>query len=185
MNGLSVLPGAMYCFYYCLSGTWLWDNVDQVDPAALGNIGDEATCRMSSWLLQDLYVMPPLPILFIALGIIAHAPFSFIYHWHYCTKLPPGKPRFDHWSRKFDQAFIHVISTFMSYGTSGRWDFFVANAIFNAHCVWSNLVSTTVSFFTRNCLDVESVFFCFSCSILPSFFSLPLNSYLLLNRQPR
>jgi len=145
MNGLSVLPGAMYCFYYCLSGTWLWDNVDQVDPAALENIGDEAMCRMSSWLLQDLHVVPPLPILFIALGIVLHAPFSFMYHWHYCTKLPPGKPRFDHWSRKFDQAFIHVISTFMSYGTSGRWDFFAVNAIFNAHCAWKNLVSTTVS----------------------------------------
>jgi hypothetical protein len=93
--------------------------------------------------------MPPLPILFIALGVVSHAPFSFIYHWHYCTTLPPGKPRFDHWSRKLDQAFIHVTSAFVSYGTSGSWDFFVANAAFNAHCVWRNLVSKTVSMVLR------------------------------------
>lgn len=147
MNGLSVLPGAMYCLYYVFSGNWLFDNMDKVHPAALENIEDTAdfTCRVSSWLLQDLYVMPPLPIVFIALGIVAHAPFSFIYHWHYCTTLPPGKPRFDHWSRKFDQAFIHVTSAFLSYGTSGRWDFFIANVVYNAHCVWRNLVSKTAT----------------------------------------
>lgn len=146
LNGLSMLPGAFYCLYYTFSGVWLFDNVDQVHPSALENIeGANVSCRITSWALQDLYVMPPLPILFIALGVVSHAPFSFIYHWHYCTTLPPGKPRFDHWSRKLDQAFIHVASAFVSYGTSGSWDFFVANAAFNAHCVWRNLVSKTVS----------------------------------------
>jgi hypothetical protein len=146
MNGLTMLAGALYGWYYCFSGMWLWDNIDQVDPAALESAAANVViqCR-TSWLLQDLHVTPPLPMVFITLGLVAHAPVSFIYHWHYCTTLPPGKPRLDHWSRKLDQAFIHVASAFVSYGTSGRWDFFAFSVIFNAYCAWCTLVSTTVS----------------------------------------
>jgi hypothetical protein len=147
MNGFTMLAGALYGSYYCFSGMWLWDNVDQVDPSAFAAAASDALhCRTSSsWLLRDLHATPPLPMIFITLGLVAHAPVSFIYHWHYCTTLPPGKPRFDHWSRKLDQAFIHVASAFMSYGTSGRWDYFALNVIFNAYCAWCTLISTTAT----------------------------------------
>lgn len=178
MNGLSMLPGAVYCLYYTLSGMWLFDNVDQVHPNALESIEvATATCRISTWILQDLYVMPPLPVIFIAIGVVAHAPFSFVYHWHYCTTLPPGKPRFDHWSRKLDQAFIHVTSAFLSYGTSGSWDFFMANVAFNAHCVWRNLVSKTVSKPTE-----YPLFQCLFLFFSPYPISYSFNSFY---RQPR
>jgi len=144
LNGFTMLVGAFYGSYYCFSGTWLWDNIDQVDLLALSSSSFSPNCG-TSWLLQNLHATPPLPMIFIALGLVAHAPISFIYHWHYCTTLPPGKARFDHWSRKLDQAFIHVASAFVSYGTSGRWDFFAANVIFNAYCAWCTLVSTTAT----------------------------------------
>lgn len=154
MNGFTMLVGAFYGSYYCLSGTWLWDNIDQVDLLALSSSSISPDCG-TSWLLQNLHATPPLPMIFIALGLVAHAPISFIYHWHYCTTLPPGKARFDHWSRKLDQAFIHVASAFVSYGTSGRWDFFAANVIFNAYCAWCTLVSTTVSIFMEISMKIR------------------------------
>jgi hypothetical protein len=145
INGFTMLAGALYGSYYCFSGMWLWDNVDQVDPASFTFASDLQCGTTFSWVLRDLHAMPPLPMIFIALGLVTHAPVSFVYHWHYCTTLPPGKPRFDHWSRKLDQAFIHVASAFVSYGTSGRWDYFALNVVYNAYCAWCTLISSTVS----------------------------------------
>lgn len=144
MNGFTMLVGALYGFYYCSSGVWLWDN-DQVDLTAFTLASDLQCGKLFRWIIKDLHAMPPLPMVFIAIGLAAHAPISFVYHWHYCTTLPPGKPRFDHWSRKLDQAFIHVASAFVSYGTSGRWDYFALNVVYNAYCAWCTLSSPTVS----------------------------------------
>jgi hypothetical protein len=144
MNGFTMLVGALYGLYYCFSGVWLWDN-DRVDPTIFTVASDLKCGESLSWLIKDLNAMPPLPMVFISIGLAAHAPVSFLYHWHYCTTLPPGKPRFDHWSRKLDQAFIHVASAFVSYGTSGRWDYFALNVMYNAYCAWCTLMSPTVS----------------------------------------
>ena len=35
-----------------------------------------------------------------------------------------------------DQSMIHVASALIAYGTSGSWDFFVANAFYNADCIY-------------------------------------------------
>jgi len=149
LNGVTMLVGAFYSLYYCFSGRWLWDNTSKLDLSALKGYGEGVVVQCgTSWLLEDLHTTPPLPVIFIALGLVTHAPISFTYHWHYCTTLPPGKDRLDHWSRKLDQAFIHVVSAFVSYGTSGRWDFFAVNVIFNSYCASYTLISTAVSAFT-------------------------------------
>jgi len=160
LNGVTMLVGAFYSSYYCFSGRWLWDNISKLDLSALKSYGEGVFTQCgTSWLIQDLHTTPPLPMIFIALGLVTHAPISFTYHWHYCTTLPPGKDRLDHWSRKLDQAFIHVASAFVSYGTSGRWDFFAANVIFNAYCAWCTLISTVATPVKTQLRILASMFF--------------------------
>mmetsp|Transcript_11097 Transcript_11097/g.24445 ORF Transcript_11097/g.24445 Transcript_11097/m.24445 type:complete len:429 (+) Transcript_11097:144-1430(+) len=81
-------------------------------------------------MLPHFHALPPLPVLAGAIGIVAHGPFSFLYHWTYATKLHPAK-RIDHWSRRLDHAFIHFASLCMSFATSGRLDYFLLCAAFN------------------------------------------------------
>ena len=87
------------------------------------------------WWLPRLHALPPLPVLAAAIGIVVHAPFSFLYHWSYATKLHPSK-RIEHWSRRLDHAFIHVASACMSYATSGRVDYFLMTAAYNLDCAY-------------------------------------------------
>eukprot|EP00934_Nitzschia_sp_Nitz4_P001977 Nitzschia sp. Nitz4//scaffold13_size275219//224463//225485//NITZ4_000911-RA/size275219-processed-gene-0.108-mRNA-1//1//CDS//3329536125//1977//frame0 len=130
-NAITVIPGAFYCFLFLLSGSWLDDSmVQQAEPP----LSDDQ-CLSFAWL-PKLHALPPLPVAAVAFGIIAHAPFSFIYHWSYAHRLPAGFARTNHWSRRMDQAMIHFCSAAMAYGTSGRLDFFFANALFNADCMY-------------------------------------------------
>jgi hypothetical protein len=136
LNAITVIPGAFYCFLYLLSGAWL-------DPAAVDEARNspefpmirEDRCVNSSWF-PHLHALPPLPVIAAALGIICHAPFSFVYHWSYAHRLPAGFARTNHWSRRWDQAMIHFCSAVMSYATSGQLDFFLANLLFNADCFY-------------------------------------------------
>jgi hypothetical protein len=136
VNAITVIPGAFYCFLYLLSGAWL----DQSDVEDARNsvefaLISEHSCVRSAWL-PHLHALPPLPVIAAALGIICHAPFSFIYHWSYAHRLLPGFARTDHSSRRWDQAIIHFCSASMSYATSGQLDFFLANLMFNADCIY-------------------------------------------------
>jgi hypothetical protein len=146
MNAITVIPGFVYCFVFLLSGAWLNQAlIDEardkvitgvsVDILATNFFTDEHGC-ISSTSFPHLYALPPLPVIAAAFGIIVHAPFSFIYHWTYAHRLPPGLARTDHWSRRMDQAMIHVISASMSYATSGSVDFFLANLLFNVDCIY-------------------------------------------------
>jgi hypothetical protein len=142
MNAVTVMPGAFYCIMYLLSGSWLnktdYDELGY-EPMTPNNHGgsvfDDSQCLSWRWM-PHLHALPPLPLVAAALGIILHAPFSFIYHWKYAHRLPAGLPRTTHWSRRMDQAMIHVCSGCMAYATSGRWDFFLANALFNIDCIY-------------------------------------------------
>jgi hypothetical protein len=136
LNAITVIPGAFYCLLYLLSGAWL-------DPAAVEDASKsmdfalpiDNRCVNNSWL-PHLHALPPLPVIAAAVGIICHAPFSFIYHWSYAHRLPAGFARTNHWSRRWDQAMIHFCSAFMAYATSGQLDFFFANVLFNADCFY-------------------------------------------------
>lgn len=79
--------------------------------------------------------LPPLPVVAVAVGIVLHAPFSFLYHYKYAHELQ-GTVRTLHWSRRTDQAMIHAASALMAYATSGSWDYFVANLLFNGDCIY-------------------------------------------------
>lgn len=135
-NALTMIPSPLYCIYFLLAGRWL-------DPSLIQQARAEAAYHYEppqgcfapqSW--HHMPALPPLPVLAAAFGIIFHAPFSFLYHWKYAHSLPPGAARTTHWSRRMDQAMIHFASACMSYATSGSWDFFVANCLFNADCMY-------------------------------------------------
>jgi hypothetical protein len=117
VNAITVMPSALFCFYFLLSGSWL-------DPAVVDATRDEIMihqnmekdwtgCISSSWF-PNLHSLPPRPVLAAAIGIILHAPCSFVYHWTYAHRLPPGLARTTHWSRRLDQVscccFLYVIS---------------------------------------------------------------------------
>lgn len=156
INALTVIPNPIFCLFYLLAGKWLSSEaITQAQDEILSPSTDrdwlaaaDQFTLLSFWgpdaprqcishpLFPTLYAMPPLPVMAVAMGIIVHAPFSFIYHWHYTHRLPPGPPRINHWSRRMDQSFIHVCSAFMAYGTSGKWNFFWVNALFNLDCVY-------------------------------------------------
>jgi len=139
MNAVTVVPGAFYCIMVLLSGSWLSKTIiegnkyeyDMVDM----NTFDDSQCISWAWL-PHLHALPPLPPVAVAIGIVLHAPFSFIYHWKYAHRLPPGLARTTHWSRRMDQAMIHFCCACMSYATSGKLDFFFVNFLYNADCFY-------------------------------------------------
>jgi hypothetical protein len=141
MNALTVVPTFIYCFYFLLSGAWL--DQDAIDEAReeFGNgeklfvdVDPDMMC-ISSNIFPNLHSLPPLPVVAAAAGIVMHAPFSFIYHWTYAHRLPAGIVKMNHWSRRMDQAMIHVISAAWAYATSGNLYYFIANLMFNLDCI--------------------------------------------------
>jgi hypothetical protein len=141
MNAVTVMPGAFYCIMFVISGAWLSPLfVEEHSSSAIADAPfDETQCLTWSWM-PHLHAAPPLPLVAAALGIVAHAPFSFIYHWKYAHRLPAGLPRTNHWSRRMDQAMIHFCSGCMAYATSGRVDFFLVNALFNIDCMYRQFI---------------------------------------------
>jgi len=137
MNALTVLPSTYYCIMFVLSGSWLSESfVEAYAQRMVDDDGfDTSQCIDSSWF-PHLHALPPLALLATAIGILSHAPFSMIYHWRYAHRLPAGFPRTNHWSRRMDQAMIHVMCAFISYGLSGDWRYFLANALFNMDCFY-------------------------------------------------
>jgi hypothetical protein len=73
--------------------------------------------------------LPPLPVVAVFMGIALHAPFSFLYHWQYAFQHGAK-----HWSRRMDQAMIHVCSACLSFGATGHVPFFAANVVYNLDC---------------------------------------------------
>jgi len=78
----------------------------------------------------------PFSVLAIGLGWIMHTPFSFVFHWMYAHRLEVGQ---NHLSLKLDHAFMHIASGFISYGTSGRWEYCLLNFIMNFDFAWRHL----------------------------------------------
>jgi hypothetical protein len=135
MNAVTILPNPIYCLYFILAGHWVSQELlnefrdkDVIDV-------DESLCIQSTWF-PNFHAMPPATVLAVFLGITMHAPWSFLYHWKYASTLPPGLPRTSHWSRRMDHAMIHTASTFLAYANSASWDYLVANALFNADCIY-------------------------------------------------
>lgn len=137
MNALTVLPSTYYCIMFFLSGSWLSKSFIEEHVNGLIDYTkfDVSQCIHSTWF-PNLHALPPAAPVAAAVGILCHAPFSMIYHWRYAHRLPPGLPRTTHWSRRMDQAMIHFCCACLSYASSGRFDFFFVNALFNAECMY-------------------------------------------------
>jgi len=132
-NALTMIPSPLYCLYYIFVGLWIspemkheFRDVDTID---------DSKCIQSDWF-PNLVAFPPGAVLAVFIAISIHAPFSFLYHWKYAHALPPGLPRTTHWSRRMDHAMIHTASVFLSYATSGSWDYLLVNLLFNADCIY-------------------------------------------------
>jgi len=164
-NAYTMIPSPLYCLYFMLAGLWVSpdlvleaaDNLrrqsvfERMSIASggftgLANdvVGDANGClnnndtAWSAFLYRytSMPALPPLPVVAVAVGIVSHAPFSFLYHYKYAHALPAGLARTTHWSRRMDHTMIHFASALMSYGTSGSLDFFVANLLYNGDCMY-------------------------------------------------
>jgi hypothetical protein len=164
-NAVTMIPNPLYCLYFLLSGKWVSPALVQeaqqemVVPVVstgfrvfqrfrrlrgfggLANVvvGDAHGClppeSSAWWFPHNMPALPPLPVMAVALGIILHAPFSFWYHWK-TPQLPRGSARTTHWTRRMDQSMIHVASALLTYATSGSWDYFIANVLYNTDCIY-------------------------------------------------
>lgn len=160
-NALSMVPPTIYCLVYLFTSAWI--NSDLLEKAQedydadplnfLPQIAEASKNNGSPWTQvmgvgndfspssvgclpwNILPALPPLTILSVIVGTTAHMPFSFLYHWNYAHKLD-RVARMNHWSRRLDQMMIHFASAAFSYATSGSFDFFVACALFNLHCMY-------------------------------------------------
>jgi hypothetical protein len=151
-NALTMIPSPIFCLWFILSGYWVnpllveeakLDVMSPSDVSGLSGLANDAMadsngCLAPTWW-HGMPALAPLPVVATAFGIIAHAPFSFMYHWEFAHKLG-REGRTNHWSRRADQAMIHFASACMAYGTSGSWDFFVANVFYNADCIYRQFV---------------------------------------------
>ena len=155
-NALTMIPSPIYCLYFLLSGCWLNQTLVEETRQEMTNqgslvevhgfedfannaIGDVHGCLsdttlFSAFLRHNMPALPPMTVLAVTIGIVCHAPFSFLYHWKYAHSLA-GTARTTHWSRRMDQSMIHFASACASYATSGSWDYFVANVLFNMECI--------------------------------------------------
>jgi len=129
-NALTILPGALYCIYFVLNGNWITAK-GAADSIVVADYFDQGSCLNISFL-PNLSAIPPAPILLNMFGVLAHCPFSFLYHWKYAIELQAGAPRICHWSRRMDHFFIHVSSALTAFSTSGSWTYFLLCTIFNS-----------------------------------------------------
>lgn len=134
-NAITMIPSPLFCLYYVLSGSWVQSSIaersDVLRPVYYDTSSQSATPCLPQSRWHSMPAMPPLPVLAVAVAISLHAPFSFLYHWKFASTYG-----ILHWSRRLDQSFIHVASALVSFATSGSWDYFCANALFNAECIY-------------------------------------------------
>mmetsp|Transcript_8157 Transcript_8157/g.11709 ORF Transcript_8157/g.11709 Transcript_8157/m.11709 type:complete len:399 (-) Transcript_8157:144-1340(-) len=137
INAITVIPNAFYCLYFLLAGKWLDTEVIERAREAFSSVDVTSFPWIQNMMeFHPATITPPLAVLAVAIGFILHTPFSFMYHWMCAHHLPPGVARIEHWSGRLDKSFIHVMSTCMSYATSGSWKYFLVCALLNADCIY-------------------------------------------------
>lgn len=145
-NGITMLLPMLICLDYVLSGKWVTDADIRVTEEAMdstfllhnnnkADLADDVGCIQSN-MFPKLYAVPPIATLCIVIGFFVHSPFALYYHFACAFQLPPGLIRFDHWSRRMDQAMIHVLGMFWSYGLSGNLKYSLALIAFNVDSIY-------------------------------------------------
>ena len=145
-NAITMLVTPAIGLYFIFSGMWVTqDRILQAKEHLLGGTDEfsileplfEGVGRcINSTYFPNLYAMPPLATISIVVGYLMHSPCSVYYHLLCAFKLPPGKERLNHWSRKLDQAMIYAMSYFTCYGTSGSLKFAVVSMIFSIDSIY-------------------------------------------------
>lgn len=150
-NALTMLPSPLYCIYCILSASWVPTTTtdgSSIQPPPLDDDSSSPATQLVHYLWGAANTgcaslpIPPVSVLLVALGVCIHAPFSFHYHWVYAHRLPPGLSRTLHWSRRLDQAFIHVASACICAGLAATgnsawwcWYYVLANTLFQVDCI--------------------------------------------------
>ena len=141
-NAITMIPYPLFFIFLIVTGSWLSEEdiysvkeaLRSEESSNLTQIGPEIddSCIHSS-LFPTFHALPPAPVLCAAIGIIAHTPFSIIYHILCAWCIPPGPKRIDHLSRRLDQAMIHFISTCWCYASSANLAYSFCALIFNTY----------------------------------------------------
>jgi len=157
-NAVTMFVPPFFGLYYLFSGSWLMEDdlARAQESLSLHNATTststsfydashsvfngyeeviEGTCISSSYF-PYLHAMPPLATIAVALGYILHSPCSILYHYMCAFKLEPGHRRMDHWSRRLDQAMIHVMGFFVNFGTSGNIKYTFFTFVFGIDCIY-------------------------------------------------
>jgi len=145
-NAITMLATPACGLFFISSGLWVKEDfILQAKESLLGETEDlltfvpyfegEGRCINSPYF-SKMYAMPPLATISIVLGYLFHAPCSIYYHLLCAFKLPPGKKRLDHWSRRLDQSMIYVMSVCTCYGTSGSPQYALASILLSIDSIY-------------------------------------------------
>lgn len=140
-NAITMLIAPCYCIYYLLSGSWLsaahlekYSVLESFEPS-LSFAGAHVGCIQSSFF-PNFHALPPSTVIAIVTGMVLHAPASIIYHLLCAFKIPQGPARINHWSRRLDQAMIHVISILWSFASSGNGRYTLLSMVINLDSIY-------------------------------------------------
>lgn len=143
-NAITMLVTPLMGLFFILSGMWVTEeDVTHARETLFTGVNDpmdvhfdgEHRCIRSRFF-PHLPAVPPVATLSIVLGYVLHSPCSIYYHLLCAFKIPPGPKRLDHWSRRLDQAMIHVMGTFVSYGTSGSIKYGLVSLAFTLDSIY-------------------------------------------------
>jgi hypothetical protein len=141
-NAVTMIPTPAIGIYFVLAGKWLTEadilraNEDFVsgplpDSSGLFSAFTDDNGCISSTYFPNMHAPPPITTIAVVMGYLLHSPCSVYYHLLCAFVLPQGVKRMDHWSRRLDQAMIHVMGLFCAYGMSGSTNFGLAVMAFS------------------------------------------------------
>ena len=135
-NAVTMLPTPLFGLYFIFSGSWITEeNLVKANEILLGNkpdflVGVEDKC-ISSAFFPNLHALPPWTTMSVVIGYLLHSPCSIYFHLLCAFKLHTWQERLNHWSRRLDQAMIHIMGVFIVFGMSGNIRLGVIHLLFS------------------------------------------------------
>ncbi len=143
-NAITMIFTPLFSLYFIFSGNWITEeNFVQANKSLL--IDNDAASKhteffeypfdsdgcISSGYFPNLHALPPWTTMSVVIGYMLHSPCSIYYHYMCAFKLRTAKERLNHWSRRLDQAMIHIMGVFIAFGTSGSIKFSLVTLMFS------------------------------------------------------